>query len=515
MLLELLRRAFRPAPVPLARRLERAAALEREKRLSEAVEQYEAVLESEPDNLVAHNNLANCLTWLGRAAEALPHYRRVCELHPSGIEAHSTVLGSLNYDASITPQQVFEAHRDWGRRVMALRASPLQHSRDRATGTRLRVGYVSPDLKRHPVTYLFAPTLAHHDHSRFEIFCYSNAAAGDDVTARLQRLSDHWHDVSGLTDEQFRDQVLADRVDLLVDLAGHTARTRLPAFAFKPAPVQVSWLGYFNTTGLETIDYFVTDEHSSPPGQERYFTERLVRLPDTRFCYEPPQYAPEVSALPALRAGHVTFGCFNNVSKLNDRVMRLWARVLAAVPGSRLELRSIGLHDAANVQHVRRRFAAHGVAGDRLDLSRYVGHAPLLAAYAGVDIALDPFPFCGGMTSLEALWMGVPPVTLEQPTIAGRQTLCFLRNIGLDELVAASEDDYVGIAQRLASDLDALAQLRAELRSRIAASPLMDAAAFTRQLEAAYEQMWDAAKGVTPAKAWVQNTGTGFPPSRE
>ena len=264
--------------------------------------------------------------------------------------------------------------------------------------------------------------------------------------------------------------------------------------------MQVSWLGYFNTTGLAAVDWFFSDPHSSPPGQERYFVERLLRLPDTRFCYEPPEYSPEVAALPAARAGHVTFGCFNNLSKVNERVVALWARVLDAVPASRLCLMSIGLHDAANVEHVYSRFAAHGVEHGRLDLRPYVVHPALPAAYGEIDIALDPFPFCGGMTSLESLWMGVPVVTLEQSMIAGRQTLSMLRNLGLDELVAGDEQNYVDIAAKLSGELDALAALRAELRPRMAASPLVDAPRFTRNLEDAYRRIWAEAVAASRGK---------------
>jgi predicted O-linked N-acetylglucosamine transferase (SPINDLY family) len=366
----------------------------------------------------------------------------------------------------------------------------MQHSIVPNASRRLRIGYVSPDLKRHPVTYLFAPALAHHDHGAFEIFCYDNLVRPDHVTVRLKSLSDHWRDVGGSSDEAFCEQVRADGIDILVDLAGHTTHGRLRAFARKPAPVQVSWLGYFNTTGLEAMDWFFSDPHSTPPRQERYFVERLLRLPDTRFCYEPPEYSPEVAALPAVRAGHVTFGCFNNLSKVNDRVVALWARVLDAVPASRLSLMSIGLHDAANVEHVSTRFASHGVENRRLDLRPYVAHPELLAAYGEIDIALDPFPFCGGLTSLESLWMGVPVVTLEQPMIAGRQTLSMLRNVGLEKLVAADEQGYVEVAAKLAGDLDALARMRAKLRPCMAASPLIDAAKFTRNLEDAYRRIW-------------------------
>jgi len=467
-----------------------AQGLQKQKRLSEAVEHYRALLATHPEQAVVHNHLANCLSLLGRAAEAVSHYRRYCELQPSSSGAVASLLGALNYDPDVGPGQVFEEHRVWAARIAASSGTPMRHAIDGDVTRRLRIGYVSPDLKRHPVTYLFAPALAHHDHGGFEIVCYDNLARPDHVTARLARLTDRWRDVTGLTDEAFCEQVRADGIDILVDLAGHTTGGRLSAFARKPAPVQVSWLGYFNTTGFPAMDWFFSDPHSSPPGQERYFVERLLRLPDTRFCYAPPEYSPEVAAPPAAREGRVTFGCFNNLSKINDRVIALWSRVLDRVPGSRLRLMSIGLHDAANVEHVRGRFAKHGVQGERLELYPYVAHPELLAAYGEVDIALDPFPFCGGMTSLEALWMGVPVVTLEQPMIAGRQTLSMLRNVGLETLVAADEQGYVEIAAKLAGDLDALARVRAELRPSMAASPLMDGAKFTRNLEDAYRRVW-------------------------
>jgi predicted O-linked N-acetylglucosamine transferase (SPINDLY family) len=331
--------------------------------------------------------------------------------------------------------------------------------------------------------------LEHHDRGRFEIYCYDTLGKGDAVTERLKRASDHWCDIAGWPDETFARRVDDDRIDILVDLAGHTTHSRLRAFAMRPAPVQVSWLGYFNTTGLPAMDYFISDPHSSPAGQERWFVERVVRLPHTRFAYEPPEFAPEVSPLPALAGERFTFGCFNNLSKVNDRVMALWSRVLDGVPGSRLKIVAIGLHDEGNRDDWRERFARHGIGADRLELSPFLPHDKLLAAYGEVDVALDPFPFAGGLTSLEALYMGVPVVTLDTPMLPGRQTISFLRNLELDALIAADEDAYVAAADGLARDLGALAALRAGLRERMRASPLMDYAGFTRDLEAAYAAM--------------------------
>jgi predicted O-linked N-acetylglucosamine transferase (SPINDLY family) len=470
-------------------RLALAQTLDRRKHLSEAIALYRELLALAPDDESLHTALGNCLARLGRITEALPHYRRTAP--PSDPAAYSSVLGSLNYDTGLSPPAVFEEHRDWGARCIAAGGqAAVSLSNDRAPDRRLRIGYVSPDFRQHPVSHLFVPTLEQHDRGRFEIFCYHSHRDHDAVTAHVKGLADGWREVAGTPDADLRAQIRADRIDVLVDLAGHTTHGRVTAFAARSAPVQVSWLGYFNTTGLPTMDYFITDSHSSPPDQDRYFTERLVRLPHTRFCYQPPPFAPAIGPLPMLARGQVTFGCFNNIAKLNDNVLRLWARVLDAVPESRLEIRSIGLADAPNARRLRAQFTEHGVAPDRIALHPYSAQADLLGAYNGIDLALDPFPFGGGLTSLEALWMGVPVVTLAQAMIPGRQTLCFLRNTGLDECIAGDENAYVSIARTLAGAPATLADIRAALRPRMQASQLVDAGRYTRDLESAYRRMW-------------------------
>lgn len=488
MLFKLLRGLFGRAEISAQERFGLAVRLENRRQLSAAVEHYRALLAAGADDAGVHTRLANCLARLGRGVEAVPHYRRAAELAPASRHAYTSLLGTLNYDPDATPESIFDAHRAWGERLVESVEPIALHTRSNG---RIRVGYVSPDFKRHPVTYLFASTLEAHDRSRFEIFCYDNLNKPDEVTARLQRAAEHWCSIEGQPDESFAHTVDHDRIDILVDLAGHTTHSRLRAFAMRPAPIQVSWLGYFNTTGLPAMDYFISDVHSSPVDQDRWFVEQIIRLPNTRFAWEPPPFAPQVAELPSLRAVRATFGCFNNLSKLNDRVMAVWARVLSAVPGSRLKIIAVGLHDAGNRDYWRERFAQHGIGGERLELSPFLPHEQLLAAYGEVDVALDPFPFAGGLTSLESLWMGVPVVTLEQPMLAGRQTLCFLRNIGLDAPIARSEDAYVEAAVALARDREALAALRSGLRERMRASPLMDAPGFTRELEKAYEWMLD------------------------
>jgi predicted O-linked N-acetylglucosamine transferase (SPINDLY family) len=451
----------------------------------------EALAEARPDAVPVHNQLANCYNQLGRAADAVREYRETYRLAPEFHHALTSVLGTLNAVPDIAPEAVFEAHREWAAAVAApLYPAAPRFANSRALGRRLRVGYVSPDLRRHPVGAMFAPVLDRHDPGRIETFCYYNYPRSDVMTERIRRGADHWREVAALDDAAVADWIRADEIDLLVDLVGHTKRTRLPVFARRPAPVQVSWLGYFNTTGLATMDYFVTDPVSSPPGQDRYFVETLVRLPATRFCYEPPEYMPEVNAQPARRQGHVTFGCLNNFAKLNDRVLALWARILAAVPGSRLLLQASALSDVLVQRDFRARAAALGIPADRLELRRFVPVDQAPRTYHDIDIALDPFPFCGGMTSLDALWMGVPVVTLPQVMIAGRQSASMLANLGLPELIAADESAYETAAVGLARDLDRLEALRAGLRARFRASPLADYERFTRALEDAFREMW-------------------------
>lgn len=482
---------------PGAARLMLAYGIHQQGRWTEAEAHYRGVLAGThtlEEELKAHSNLANCCNQLGLISEAIHHYRETLRLNPEFADTASSIAACLNYDPSSTPADVLAAHRDWSRRFAAGLHYPAKTwdpniwSRD--PERRLRIGYVSPDFRRHPVTALFAPIIERHDRDRFEVYCYYNHRGSDGVTARIRAAAGHWRDVAGIEHADLANAIAEDRIDILVDLAGHTAHNRLPVFARKPAPVQVEWLGYFNTTGIDAFDYFLSDPHCSPPGQEQWFTETLLRLPRTRFCYEAHAFMPEVNALPALSRGSVTFGCFNNLAKLNPDVLKLWSRILREVPGSRLVIQAQALDDAPN----RERFAVLaddcGIARERVELRPFVPLEEAARTYHGIDIALDPFPFCGGMTSFEALWMGVPVVTREAPLIAGRQTLSMLANLGLGELVGRDDDDYARIAVRLATDLAALATLRRDLRPRFAASPLMDYAGFTAALESAYRQMW-------------------------
>jgi protein O-GlcNAc transferase len=491
--LALLESEWQRSPDPSRARFVVAVALARCERWTEAAAHLKAVVQAHPTAKEARNQLANCYNRLGRAVDAIREYRETYRLAPQFEQALTGVLGTLNYVPDASPEEVLEAHREWAATVASRHYPTAPHFPNaRTVDRRLRVGYVSPDLRRHPVGAMFAPVLECHDPSHVETFCYYNYPRGDRVTDRLRSAAHHWRQIADLDDGAIEEQIRDDRIDILVDLAGHTRDTRLPVFARKPAPVQVSWLGYFNTTGLATMDYFVTDPVSSPPGQERYFVETLVRLPATRFCYEAPEFMPPVNPLPALRNGYITFGCLNSIGKVHKGVLTLWARILDALPDARLLLQASALSDPVFRADFRQAAAAQGIPVDRLELRRFVPVDRAAWTYHDIDIALDPFPFCGGMTSLDALWMGVPVVTLPQTMIAGRQTASMLANLGLSELIAPDADGYVDTAVGLAGNVDRLSSLRAGLRERFLASPMADYRGFARALEAAYRDMWSA-----------------------
>jgi len=300
-----------------------------------------------------------------------------------------------------------------------------------------------------------------------------------------------WKPIYGKTDEAAANMIYADGVHILLDLSGHTANNRLPMFGYKPSPVQVSWLGYFATTGLNEMDYLIGDPHVTPPGDDDQFTEKVWRLPETRWCFTPPDVDIEVSEPPAVNHGYVTFGCFNNAEKVNDEVVALWAKVLEAIPNSCLLLKAKQFHDQMVRESIIQQFAALGINSKRISLEEFEDRQKYFAAYSKIDIALDLFPFTGGTTSVESLWMGVPLVTLAGDSLISRQGVGVLMNAGLSDWVAADEEEYVAKAVLFASDLDKLASLRAGLRSQVLASPLFDAPRFARNIENALWAMWN------------------------
>ncbi len=443
--------------------------------------------------LLIYNNLGLLLYKQGRPQEAVALYREALAGYAQAADLYSNLLLTMQYAGGYTQAESLAEHLEYARCFEApLMKEWHAHPNARDPGKRLKIGYVSPDFKAHAVAFFIEPVLAHHDHVRMEVCCYCNHTVSDAVTVRLKSLVEQWHDISAIDDVRLAEQIREDGIDILVDLAGHTAGGRLQTFARKPAPVQVTWLGYPCTTGLAAMDYRITDVHADPAGvSEANYSETLFRLPDTFDCYAPPCDAPEVGVLPAIAQGYVTFGSFNNLAKLSAEVRALWAQVLLAVPGSRLLLKSVPLADTATRQRLIGDFAEYGVGEERLILAvAEATHFSHLNRYHEVDIGLDPFPYNGVTTSFEAMWMGVPVVTLAGSSFISRMGVTMLTNLGMTELIADTPQGYVAIAARLAGDIDRLAALRAGLRDRMANSPLTDARRFTLNLENAYREMW-------------------------
>lgn len=450
-------------------------------------------LEIEPALFEAHYDLGCAQQKHGQFEEAVASFRRTLEINPHYAEAHSHLLYALNFIASLTPSYCLEQAREYGRMVAGKAATCFSTWQCAAQPERLRVGLVSGDLRIHSVGYFLEGLLSQIDSARIELIAYPTCCIDDELTARIRPNFSAWKSLFDKSDETAARLIHADGVHILLDLSGHTGHNRLPVFAWKPAPIQATWLGLPFTTGVAEIDYVIGDLHAIPPEHEHHFSEAVWRLPNSYLCFTAPSNAINVSLLPALVAGYVTFGSFNNLSKMNDTVVKLWARILLSVPKSRLFLKADQLNDAGICEQTRRRFAFCGIASDRLLLNGALasrdGH---LAAYNNIDIALDTFPYPGVTTSVEALWMGVPVLSLQGDRFLSRTSASIAHNAGLPGWVAADEDDYVAKAVAFASDLECLAALRANLRQQVLASPMFDSPRFARSFEDALWGMWQA-----------------------
>jgi predicted O-linked N-acetylglucosamine transferase (SPINDLY family) len=450
---------------------------------------YRKALTLQPNRVESLTNLGTVLKNQGYLEEAAELYRRVLTLEPTQVAAHSNLLYALTFSADVDPAVLGAESRRWNEiHARPLAAQIRPHPNDRTPDRRLRVGYVSPDFREHPVGRMLLPLLEAHDHREFEIYAYSSVAAPDALTARARAAVDLWRDVFPLNDEQLAALVREDQIDILVDLTMHMAGSRLLVFARRPAPVQVTYLAYCGTTGLEAIDYRLTDPYLDPPGaDESCYAEQSIRLPETYWCYRPTIEPPPVGPLPAAATGCVTFGCLNNFCKVSTSALETWARLLAAVPGARLLVHA---HPGSHRQRALAVLAQHGVSPDRLEFIDFMPAVEYFRVYQRIDVALDPFPYGGGTTTCDALWMGVPAVTLAGRTAVGRGGVSILSNIGLPEFIAHDPAEYVRLATDLATDQTRLAQLRAGLRDRLRNSPLTDAPRFARNVEAAYRTMW-------------------------
>jgi len=464
---------------------ERSATFTELGRFDEAIQSSERALVLEPRSAAALTGLAAALVDSGQLEAGLSAYRRAVELDPLDSAAHSNVVFLLAFLPGSSAQLILDEARRWALQHAEPLAQHIKtHDNERNPQRRLRIGYVSSNFNEHCQALFLLPLLEQHDRSAFELFAYASLTREDAVTRELRGQFEHWRDISQLDAVAAAEQIRQDHIDILVDLTMHMAVSQLPIFACKPAPVQIAWLAYPGTTGLGAMDYRITDKYLDPPElPQQAYAEAALVLPDAFWCYRAGRDVPPVSALPALERGYVTFGCLNSFWKLNDGTLRLWARVLVALPNSRLLLLA---PEGAARKRLLEVLAGAGVEGSRVELVSRRPRRQYLELYARIDVCLDALPYNGHTTSLDAFFMGVPVVTLVGDTVVGRAGLCQAQNLGLPELVAETSEAFVSAAAGLARNLDALAALRQGLRQRLEQSPLMDAPRFTRNLESAY-----------------------------
>ena len=485
------RRAILLAPDSAEAHVNLGCALAKNGALDDAIAAYRRAIELKPDFPEAFTHLGSTLLTQGDHRRGHQAIRQALALRPEDSMAHSGLLMSLQYQDGVTLAGLGRAHAEWyERHAPSQRTGGKRSALDRDPERPLRLGFLSPDLQRHPVGFFLVRAVENLDKRSFTTLCYSSGLKHDDLSARIARAASAWHNVVGLDDDALAARIRADRVDILFDLSGHTAGHRLLVFERRPAPIQISWIGYVGTTGMRSMDYLIADRFHVPAGAEAHYCETVLRMPDGYICYDSPAEAPAIGPLPALERGQVTFGCFNKVCKLTPEVIALWARIVSSVPGSRLLLASQGLNGRAAREWIRAAFVSAGGDSHQLELHGMKPWLELLDMYNTIDVALDPFPYSGGLTTCEALWMGVPVVTCPGETFAGRHSLSHLSNVGLAETIAADHLEYIEVARRLAEDLPHLAALRAGLRERMARSPLCDGERFGRHLMALLRDIW-------------------------
>jgi protein O-GlcNAc transferase len=462
-------------------------------RYEEAMDCCRKALQLRPALADSACNLGTVFREQGKLNEAVACYKHALRINPNLSSCYSNLLLVMNYNFSFDARTIFDEHLRFAEQY----AKPLypslgSHANDRSPSRRLRVGYVSPDFRKHSVAYFIEPVLAFHDRKQIEVFCYSDVSSPDDFTHRILAHADCWQSIAGMPDQKVADLVRRDGIDILVDLTGHTAGNRMLLFARKPAPVQVTWIGYPATTGLSTMDYKIVDSYTDPPGLEQFYTEELIRMPESFLCYLPDGDSPEIMDVPALSAGHVTFGSFNHFSKMTTEVLGIWKKILKAVAGSRLILKAKSFSDRTVRSHATEILTGEDISIERFELlpsePSMRGH---LDTYNRIDIGLDTFPYNGTTTTCETMWMGVPVITLAGNTHVSRVGVSLLSNLGLNGLVAGTTDEYVEIAVKLAADINRLIRFRESLRETMKKSPLMDAGRFTQNLEICYRRMWE------------------------
>ena len=468
-------------------------ALQEKGHLEEAASCYQKAISLNPDYAEAHNNLGVAFQDQGRLDEATLSFQKSMSLKPDYVLAHSSLLSNFNYCPNLSREEIHNESLTWDRKyAKMLTEKELAYSNTKDKNRKLKIGYVSPDFKAHSVAYFFEPLLKARNKERMEVFCYSNVMTPDHVTKRLKTETDHWRSIVGKSDEAVAKLIREDGIDILVDLAGHTKGNRLLVFGYKPAPIQITYLGFPNTTGLSTIDFRITDSFADPSGQtDGFYTEKLMRMPRTFLCYEAPENLPSIQKESFSKKGTITFGSFNNRVKINTEVIKVWSEILTRTANSRLILKAKQLTDSSVKDHLLELFRNHGVSPEQVILIEWAASSfDHFNLYNQIDIALDTFPYNGTTTTCEALWMGTPVIALKGDRHAGRVGVSLLSNVGTKGLIADSQEDYIEKAVALANDTVKLQQLQKDLRGMMEGSPLMDAVSFTRELETIYRRIW-------------------------
>jgi protein O-GlcNAc transferase len=503
--------AVRLDPTHAAAQFNLGNALRDDNRLGEALSAFEKASQLKIDFAQAHLNLGNVLKDQGRVQEAIASFRNALAVSPNYAQAHSNLIQTMQYSPFHDGPAILRECRTWNQiHAEPLKKSILPHSNTKSKNRRLRIGYVSPDLYMHPVARFLLPLLKAHNRNHFEVICYSSAGVPDALTEQCREHAHAWRPICGLPDEQVSQLIRQDRIDILVDLAMHTGNTHLLAFARKPAPVQVTFMAYCGTTGLDTMDYRLTDTFLDPPGQnDDCYSEKSARLPASMWCFQPTNQEPELASPPSQKTGQITFGCLNNFCKVSEQALEAWRLILQATPTSNLLLHA----PSGQPRDTVRAFMEGGqVSPERIRFVDRLPYAEYVRTYHNIDVALDPFPYGGATTTCDALWMGVPVVSMSGQRAVGRAGVSILSNLGLTEWLAQNTADYVRIATELANDLPRLSNWRRALRNRMWDSPLMDMRRYARDVETVYRCMWHKWCDYTPTiAAPEENLPSGCP----
>jgi len=460
-------------------------------KLDEAEKTARKVIEINPSHVHPYVNLANALKDKGHIDEAIDTYEKALSIDPSFYVARSNKLLCICY-SDWDKKAVLEEHKKWEENLpLVVPQRQFKKHIFKKDKKPLRIGYISADFKTHSAAYYIEPIITHHDRTEFEIFCYSDVMNPDIVTLRLRQMDLNWREIHDKEQKDIADSIKNDNLDFLIDLAGHAGNKRLQLFMSQLAPIQITYLGYPNTTGLSAMDYRFTDRWADPVDQDIYYTEKLYRLPNGFLCYRPPDHAPDVTETPALKNGYITFGSFNTLAKINQKTIEIWSQILKLVPTAKLLIKNKQMNDASVRNSYKEYFIHQNIDKDRIVLQEYSSsREEHLKCYGHIDISLDTFPYNGTTTTCEALWMGVPVITLAGTNHAGRVGVSLLTVIGLQGMIAPDYANYISLAVFLANNIDKVSQMRKNLRLTLCCSPLCDGASFTKTIENAYKDMW-------------------------